>query len=227
MAEFSGSQNFVFSSQLSISSLSYSYPGSTQPVLKDLSFTITPGKILLVRGENGSGKTTLLHIMNRLLFTYNGEVTIDEIAIDNFDYQSFRKSVGYLPQCSTVFNDTIKNNLTLGYAVENTQIDKCLEAFGMKTLIESLPQGIDTVIGENGFQLSGGNLQKLALIRLLLREYKLLLLDEPTASLDEDSKKEFRNIISRYAKEKQVAIVMVTHNSDDIQIADYQISLPS
>ncbi len=159
-----------------------------QEVLHDLSFRAEPGKLTALVGPSGAGKTTITHLVSRLYDVTSGAVLIDGHDIRDVTLDSLRDVVGVVTQDAHMFHETIRANL--GYArpdaTETDLIEAC-RAAQIWTLIESLPDGLDTVVGDRGYRLSGGEKQRLAIARLLLKAPAIVVLDEATAHLDSES----------------------------------------
>lgn len=224
--EYSGKSDFKLTHGLYINSLYYKYSNSNSDVLSNLNLELIPGKIVAVIGENGKGKTTLANIIARLLDPLSGTIKIDSENIYNINYTEFRAHVGYVLQRPIIFNDTILNNIVLDKDdISTEKVIKVLSDLGIYDEISSLPLKLNTKIGNNGYQFSVGNIQKVALARVLLRDYKILILDEPTSSLDIESQKKFFSLISQYKIDKNAIILLISHNEVEINIADEKFYL--
>ena len=157
-------------------------------VLDDVSITIPAGSFTALVGRSGAGKSTLVELVPRLRDATSGSITIDGEDIKRFDIGSLRKGIGYLTQNAMLFNDTVRGNLTYGLDFEPTdeQIRQALErAYAM--FVYDLPNGLETLLGDRGVRFSGGERQRIALARTLLEGNSILILDEPTSSLDSES----------------------------------------
>ncbi|WP_050928177.1 type I secretion system permease/ATPase [Aestuariivita boseongensis] len=171
--------------QLEFRKVTFTYPGTPNPVLSELSFAMKPGETLGILGKVGSGKTTMGKIAIGLIEPQSGQVLLDDIAITQYDPAELRRAVGYLPQQPDLFTGTLRENLTIGAADAcDEAIHKALYYAAMDSFVSALPDGIETFLGEQGNRLSGGQKQGLALARILLRRPKLLFLDEPSSAMD-------------------------------------------
>ncbi|WP_071130204.1 ABC transporter ATP-binding protein [Enterococcus timonensis] len=161
---------------------------SEDPILKDVSFTIQPGQMTALVGPSGAGKSTLSQLVTRMYDPQKGEIRIGDFPLKNATLDSVRQTIGVVSQDAHMFHDTIGNNLRYAKPDATTaEIEEALKEAYIWELISSLPDGIDTVIGDRGYRLSGGERQRLAIARLLLKSPEIVILDEATAHLDSES----------------------------------------
>src|SRR5260221_8723712 len=177
--------------EITFENVTFSYPGSEQDALTDLSFTITAGETLAVVGRNGAGKTTLFKLICRLYDPKEGRILIDGIDIRDFEPDELRRQIGAMFQDYVDYQATAAENIGLGNVPEIADREAVVSASkqaGSDELIANLPEGYDTALGkwfDAGVNLSGGEWQKVALARSFMREdARILLLDEPTSALD-------------------------------------------
>ena len=183
------------------------HPG--KPVFKKpLNFTIHDGQKIAVDGESGSGKSTLLKILAGRLTDYTGDLQIDQTEIKNIDNSTLRSNIVYIDQTAYLFNDTVRYNLELGQHFTDEEIKSALEKADLWDFVSTLPQKLDTPVGEGGASLSGGQKQRLALARGLLRNRKLFLLDESTSSLDKAGAIKVEN---DFLNQPKITVVFVSH----------------
>ena len=169
--------------------VSFHYDKS-RPILRDINISIDAGKKVAVVGPSGSGKSTLVRLLFRFYDVSSGDISIDRQSISACTQESLRKSIGIVPQDTVLFNDTILYNI--GYADPAADEAKVLEAAhkaDLGRLLSRLPEGLNTVVGERGLKLSGGEKQRLAIARVILKSPQILLFDEATSSLDSQSEK--------------------------------------
>jgi ATP-binding cassette subfamily B protein len=198
--------------------VSFSYPGHN-PVLNDINITIKKGKVTAIVGESGSGKSTLIDLLIGFYEPDKGEILADKKPLQEFDIYSFRHHIGYVPQDTVLFNDTVKSNLLWSNkkATEKEIIEVCKLA-NADEFIMNLSDGYDTVVGERGVRLSGGERQRIALARALLRKPELLILDEATSALDSHSELLIKSAIEKIAH--KTTLVVIAHRLSTIVNAD-------
>lgn len=210
-----------FNDKLTLNNISFSY--NDKKVLKDINFTFEKGKKYAIIGANGSGKTTLINIISGLLKDYTGTVKYDEDSISELSRESISKLVSVVAQETFLFNDTIRNNITLFEGnYDDESIKKALSDAGLTKLVEKLPQGLDTVVEENGKNFSGGERQRLSIARALLRKCPILILDEGTSAVDAENA---ADIEERLLKDPDITLIEITHNITDEHIARFDSTL--
>lgn len=189
------------------------------PVLKIARLEIAPGERIAILGHNGAGKSTLLAGLAGLLVPLDGQVRIDDITMDFVDPADIRRDVGILGQNARLFHGTLRENLTLGAPMARDEdIFATLDSLNSGEFLRRLPKGLDHVVQEGGLGLSGGQRQGLLLARLLLRAPRVLLLDEPTASLDEMTEAAVINTLSRL--DPDTGVVVATHRPAVLRLVD-------
>ncbi len=208
---------------ITFKNISFHYQ-ENQPVIDDLSFSIEKGKMVALVGVSGSGKTTITKLITRLYDVSSGEITIDEVNIKHFSLHSLRKNIGIVTQDIELIDGTILDNIL--YGTQNTSkedIKKALQASKLSSLIESLPKGLKTEIGERGIKLSGGQKQRVAIARIFLKNAPILILDEATAALDNESEKYIQESLNQLLQER--TSLVIAHRLSTIQKADNIIVL--
>lgn len=160
------------------------YPGASVPALEDVSFRLEPHKFLAIVGASGAGKSTILAVLLGFIRPEAGEVLIDGVPLDQIDLTAWRSRLGYVAQEPVWLHASLRHNLTWGEPLSEEAVNAALYMSGLDEVVNGLPQGADTIIDGERVQLSGGEKQRLALARLVLRQPTVALLDEPTRSLD-------------------------------------------
>jgi ATP-binding cassette, subfamily B, bacterial len=195
-------------------------------VLHDVSLTVAAGQTVALVGRSGGGKTTMTHLVARLYDTTAGSVCVGGIDVRDLQLASLRNTVGYVTQDAHMFHDTIRNNLRYARPEANDErLWQVLEAAQIADLVRSLPDGLDTVVGERGYRLSGGERQRLAIARLLLKAPPIVVLDEATAHLDSESEVAVQQALD-LAMEGRTSIVIAhrlstVRNADQILVVDH------
>lgn len=204
--------------------VSFHYPGSEQPVLKDISFTIQPGETVALVGENGAGKTTLVKLLTRLYDPTEGAVTVAGHDLRQVDPQCYYRQMGVIFQDFRHYELTVKENIGFGNLAEMENMARMRRAAAMSgaaALIEGLPHQYETMLGrvfyEDSKDLSGGEWQKIALARAFMRDVPLLILDEPTAALDAFAENAVYNRFAELTRGRTT--IFVTHRLSSVRMA--------
>ncbi len=188
-------------------------------VLHDVSFAVAPGQTVALVGRSGGGKTTMTHLVARLYDATSGTVSVAGLDVRALRLASLRDTVGYVTQDAHMFHDTIRDNLRYARPeADDARMWQVLEAAQIADLVRSLPDGLDTVVGERGYRLSGGERQRLAIARLLLKAPPIVVLDEATAHLDSESEVAVQRALD-LAMENRTSIV-IAHRLSTIRNAD-------
>ena len=198
--------------------ISFSYKESGL-VLDNISFKASAGQKIALIGGSGEGKTTLVDLISLYFQPTSGEILIDGVNIQNLNLNSLRKIIAYIPQEITLFNDTIRNNIRYGkLEATEEEIIKVAKAANAHKFIESFTKQYEQIVGERGIQLSTGQKQRIAIARALIRDPKILILDEATSSLDSESEKLIQEGLEELTKEKTTFII--AHRLSTIKKAD-------
>jgi len=198
--------------------VSFSYKGGKK-VLKDIDIKVEPGETVAVVGPTGSGKSTLLHLLPRFYDPDEGSILIDEHDIKNVTVDSLRKQVGIVLQHTFLFGASIRENISYGREdASMEEIIKCAKIAQIHDFIESLPLGYETPIGERGVDISGGQRQRLAMARVLLTDPGLLILDEPTSSVDVETEDRMQEAMKDVIKDRTTFVI--AHRLWTVQNAD-------
>jgi ATP-binding cassette subfamily C protein LapB len=208
--------------EIEFRNVSFAYPGHSQQVLRDVSFRIKPGERVVVLGRVGSGKTTLHKLMLGLYQPTEGAVLLDGVDLRQLDPADLRRNVGYVEQDTLLFYGSLRENIALRapYA-DDLAVVTAAEVGGLSEFVNRHPEGYDMVIGERGASLSGGQRQGVAIARAMLLDPPVLLLDEPTSSMDFTSENQFKENLKRFMEQK--TMVLVTHRVSLIDLADRMI----
>jgi ATP-binding cassette subfamily C protein len=175
-----------FQNEIRFENVSFSH--GQEAILKDVSLVIPSGSFVGIAGSSGAGKTTIADLMIGLWHPRQGRIIIDGVSLSETDLIAWRKMVGYVPQEMFLFHDTIYNNVVLGdTSISRSRVEEAIRAAGAWEFVSHLPKGMDTPIGERGARISGGERQRIALATALVRNPKLLVLDEVTTALDPET----------------------------------------
>jgi len=201
-----------------VNNAEYAYQKDRQ-ILRGVDLTINPGESVAVVGSSGSGKSTLLRMILRLYDVDRGSISIDSHPITELTLESLRQSMALIPQDTLMFNDTIYNNVRYGdLEASHEQVMQALEGAQLHPLISSLPEGVDTVVGERGIKLSGGERQRIAIARAILRQPRLLVCDEATSSLDSNTEADIMKTLKSVAKGR--TCIFISHRLSTVQHCD-------
>lgn len=188
-------------------------------VLEGIDLKINKGETIALVGESGSGKSTIINLVTGFYKPTSGEILVDGKNIEEIDLHSYRKFLSVVPQKTILFSGTVKENITYGNPnISKKRLDEVIEASQLKSVIEKLPKGLDTSIGEHGDKLSGGQRQRLAIARAIIRDPKVIIFDEATSALDSASELEIQKAIEHLTKERTTFIV--AHRLSTIRNAD-------
>ncbi len=190
--KISDSENSIlldkFKKSIVFKNVNFVYEDSVEPVLNDISFSVNKGEIIALVGPSGGGKSTLVDLIPRFYDPTSGEIIIDDINVKDIKIQSLRKLMGIVTQETFLFNESVKNNIA--YGLENYPIEKIIEAAkaaNAHNFILEMPDGYNTIIGERGVKISGGQRQRLSIARAILKNPDIMIFDEATSSLDNES----------------------------------------
>jgi ATP-binding cassette subfamily B protein len=195
-----------------------------RPILEGLSFEVPAGKMIAIVGPSGAGKSTISRILLRFYDVAGGRVTIDGQDIRDVTQKSVRQAIGVVPQDTVLFNDTIRYNLQYGRPdATEADIEAAAQLAQIDTFIKTLPDGYDTMVGERGLKLSGGEKQRVAIARTILKSPPILMLDEATSALDSHTEKEIQDALDKVARNRTTLVI--AHRLSTIVHADNIIVL--
>ena len=208
------------SGQLEVRNLSFTYPNTDRPVLQDISFTAEKGQMVALVGRSGSGKSTLANLLPRFYEHQQGQILLDGVEVHDFKLSNLRRHMALVTQQVSLFNDTVAKNIAYGDLADASldEIKAAAEAAYAAEFIERMPQGYDTIVGENGVLLSGGQRQRLAIARALLKNAPLLVLDEATSALDTESERHIQAALDHAVQGRTTLVI--AHRLSTIEKAD-------
>jgi ATP-binding cassette, subfamily B, bacterial PglK len=213
--------DFPFTNEISFENVSFNYKARQAYVLEDISFLIKKGQTTGFIGCSGAGKSTLVDILIGLLVPSVGKVFIDGRELDNMGRLAWMKKVGYVPQSPYICDGTLAGNIAFG--LRDSEIDRelvldCCDKASMQDILDNLPQGIDTPIGERGVRLSGGQQQRVVIARALYSEPEVMIFDEATSSLDAKSEKAIQSTI--YGLKGKQTLIVIAHRLNTVKECD-------
>lgn len=222
--------NFVsrpqFAGRIEFKDVSFSYPGQDMQALRHVSFSIQPGERVGVLGRVGSGKTTLHKLILGLFRPTEGAVLIDGIDLRQLDPAELRRHVGYVPQDVMLFYGNLRDNLTIASRdADDADVLQAAQIAGIADFVDSHPQGFDMLIGERGESLSGGQRQGVAIARAFINDPPILLMDEPTGSMDHSSEEHVKQQLRAHTAGK--TLIVITHRTSLLELVDRIIVVDS
>jgi ATP-binding cassette, subfamily B, bacterial PglK len=216
--------NVLFQKNIKLENVNFIYPFKQKKIINNLNLTINKNEMIAILGANGSGKSTLLNILCSLLKPETGKILIDGHALTEDKIKAYQKKISFVQQKTVLLNASILNNITFANKFDqNNQddtffLESVLEDCNLKNFIHHLPEDINTNIGEMGNNLSGGEMQKIAIARALYKKSEVLFLDEATSALDEKSEKEISKTILKL--KGKITIIIVTHKKNMLEYCD-------
>jgi len=210
--------------KIEFKNVSFTYPDTHITALKEVSFFVSPGETLAIIGNTGSGKSTILELITRLYDVEQGSYTVDDIAAKDIDLEDLRNSIGYVPQDAFLFSDTISNNIKFGRK-DATDDDVIIAAknAALHRNIEGFSKGYETILGERGITLSGGQKQRVSIARAIIKNPKILLLDDCLSAVDTETEEEILQNLGLVSENKTTLIV--SHRVSSVKNADKIIVL--
>lgn len=214
------SKDFTFTDRIVLDSLSYRYPNALQNSLQEISIVINKGESISFIGKSGAGKTTLVDVILGLLQPQQGDIQVDDRSIYN-NLRNWQNLVGYIPQSIFLIDDTIEKNIAFGVPenlIDRQKLYRSIEAAQLEEVVENLPNGLNTVVGERGLLLSGGQRQRVGIARALYHEREILVLDEATAALDNETESLITEAITSLSGKK--TLIIIAHRLTTVKHCD-------
>ena len=217
-------ENTPINGSIQFNNLTFTYPDTGIIALKEVSFSVKPGETLAIIGNTGSGKSTILELIGRLYDVEEGMLKIDNCAIRNLNLEDLRNSIGYVPQDAFLFSDSLRNNIRFGKekASEEEVIKAAKNAAVHKNIID-FNKGYDTILGERGITLSGGQKQRVSIARAIIKDPKILLLDDCLSAVDTETEEEILQNLNRISKNKTT--IIASHRISSVKNANKIIVL--
>jgi ATP-binding cassette subfamily C protein len=209
-----------FSKKIQINNISYRYPGSELWALRQVSLSIPKGEAVAFVGASGAGKTTMVDLILGLLEPNEGNILVDGIDINN-SISAWQKNVGYIPQSIYLADETLRSNIAFGLPeteVDDSKVRKAINLAQLESMVENLPQGLYTIVGEHGTRLSGGQRQRVGIARALYHNPKVLIMDEATSALDNITEKQITNAIESLKGDH--TLIMIAHRLTTVKNCD-------
>lgn len=198
----------------------YSYPGSNEQALKGVSFEVPRGKAIAFVGESGAGKTTVVDILLGLLEPEKGEVLVNHKNIHD-SLSAWQRNIGYIPQSIYLADETLRNNIAFGLPeneVDENKVTQAVELAQLRDMVERLPEGLDTIVGEHGTRLSGGQRQRVGIARALYHNPQVLVMDEATSALDNITERQITKAIEALKGDR--TIILIAHRLTTVENCD-------
>ena len=200
--------------------VTFCYANKVNPALKNISFSVKPGQTCALVGRSGSGKSTIASLLTRFYNHQQGQILLDDIKLDDIPLKDLRRQFALVSQHVVLFNDTIANNIAYGTQgkVDRDKVLAAAKTAHVMEFLTQLPNGLDTIVGENGFMLSGGQRQRIAIARALFIDAPVLILDEATSALDTESERLIQDAL--YKLQQNRTSIVVAHRLSTIENAD-------
>lgn len=219
----------TLSDRITIDNLSFTYDDGTAPTINNLTLEIGKGECLGIRGTSGVGKTTLFNLLLGLYRPTSGQILIDSVVLNDTNRHEWHNAVGYVPQHVFIADMTLAENIALGSDKEEIDMERLRRAIDLANIsdfIHSLPEGINSRIGEQGCRLSGGQRQRIGIARALYKGCDILLLDEATSSLDNQTEESINRAIRHLSTENnELTIVVIAHRDSSLEYCDRVITM--
>ncbi len=208
------SKSISFENNIKIENLYFKHPSNTKFTIENVNIEIDKGDIIGITGESGSGKTTFADIFVGLLDPTNGKIIIDNKKLDDSNLVAWQKNIGYVSQNVYLSDDTIRNNIAFGVdenKIDNKRVKKCIELCNLSDFVKNLPNGLDTITGERGLKISGGQKQRLTIARAIYFNPDIIVFDEATSALDKKNENEIISNIVNLSRKENKTLIIIAH----------------
>lgn len=213
---------YLFDRKIAMKEVAVKYEGASEPVLNNISLEITKGEKIGIIGSSGVGKSTLINTMLGLLPLENGKLIIDDQELESHNIRAWQNLVAYVPQNVFIFDDTIKHNIAIGIPddeINMEELNKAVKIAQLHSVIDSSIEGINTIVGDRGSRLSGGQIQRIGIARAIYRNSPILILDEATNALDPETEQALLDDL--FIKRKEVTIIIIAHRYSSLRACDH------
>lgn len=214
-------------SGISLQDIDFTYPAASQKALDAINLDIRIGSVVGIIGQSGSGKTTLVNILTGLLKPSSGKILVDDRDITGSIHE-LQKFIGYVPQNIFLIDDTLKRNIAFGIAdeaIDGARLASVIEAAQLNQVVDQLPEGVDSIVGERGIKLSGGQRQRIGIARALYNQPELLILDEGTSALDTETENYIMESVAHL--KGKLTIILVAHRYSTLHFCDIVYKMQS
>ncbi|MCB1107766.1 MAG: ABC transporter ATP-binding protein [Chlamydiia bacterium] len=205
--------------------VSFRYPGKEKDSLKDLSLSFPHRQMTAIVGLSGAGKTSIVSLITRLFEPTTGTIYIDDVELNQYNIKSWRSKLGVVSQNTIIFNDSARENIAFGADASDDEILKACEAAGCHEVIKNLPDGLDSPLGDHGYKISGGEAQRIAIARALIRKPEIMIFDEATSNLDTHNEQVIQKALEN--SRNYCSLIVIAHRLSTISSADQIIVLNS
>ena len=211
---------------LGVRDVTFRFPDAERDVLRDISLEVEPGRVIAVVGATGSGKSALTTLLTRLVDPQQGTITVDGVDIRDLTHEELARVIAVVPQGTFLFDDSVRENVTLGADHSDEQIWDALRAVQAADFVQALPRGLDSELGERGTTLSGGQRQRLSLARALIRRPRLLVMDDATSAVDPEVEQRILKALAAHTADGEgPTVLVVAYRKATIALADEVVFL--